>query len=317
MIASSRFGIGFGLLLAATWAVTVGACGGDKAPESVGSIRLPLTAVSPRGATYRLSNAVFNYTGASTGSLSPPPGQATVTQTLPVGPYTIQLIGGWTLEVLSDGTFAPVTATLISDNPATFSIASQQVTMVRFLFRTSGDVVTFGTGSLEISIAVDDHISENTAATCSDGLDNDGNGLIDCLDPGCGSTPVCGDFCGIPGDCPGQDGECKTRTCLGGACGFVNSAAGMPIASQVPGDCHVSQCDGAGNIVAVTDSTDLPENGNACAAGLCQAGVPVNVPLPAGADCAQNGGSVCDGAGTCVVANPDSPAPNPPNPHQN
>ena len=30
---------------------------------------------------------------------------------------------------------------------------------------------------------------ENTALTCADGLDNDGNGLIDCLDPACQALP--------------------------------------------------------------------------------------------------------------------------------
>lgn len=30
---------------------------------------------------------------------------------------------------------------------------------------------------------------ENTATTCADGLDNDGDGLIDCVDPGCDNLP--------------------------------------------------------------------------------------------------------------------------------
>jgi hypothetical protein len=30
---------------------------------------------------------------------------------------------------------------------------------------------------------------------CSDGIDNDNDGLVDCLDPGCGSALICRDNC--------------------------------------------------------------------------------------------------------------------------
>ncbi len=49
---------------------------------------------------------------------------------------------------------------------------------------------------------------ENTPETCSDGIDNDCNGLVDCADPSCsgiGSCPVCGTVqhpTGMPVDLP-------------------------------------------------------------------------------------------------------------------
>jgi subtilisin-like proprotein convertase family protein len=56
---------------------------------------------------------------------------------------------------------------------------------------------------------------ENTPATCSDGIDNDCNGLVDCMDPSCsgiGMCPVCGQVEhpeGTPIDLP--DGVCGTN----------------------------------------------------------------------------------------------------------
>ena len=50
--------------------------------------------------------------------------------------------------------------------------------------------------------------AENTPETCSDGIDNNCNGLVDCADPSCsgiGSCPVCGMVqhpTGMPVDLP-------------------------------------------------------------------------------------------------------------------
>lgn len=78
-------------------------------------------------------------------------------------------------------------------------------------------------------------VPENSKARCMDGLDNDGDGAIDCNDPGCcglvdctGIPSVCGNACVVPkpngskgyacpdGSC-GGDGECcadaSTSTC--------------------------------------------------------------------------------------------------------
>ena len=58
-------------------------------------------------------------------------------------------------------------------------------------------------------------------------------------------------------------------------CGFSFTAAGSVTASQTPGDCHANQCDGAGNITAAVDNTDVPaDDGNPCTGEVCIAGVP-------------------------------------------
>ena len=102
--------------------------------------------------------------------------------------------------------------------------------------------------------------------------------------------------------CPGQDDECKTRTCTTAACGFSYTAAGTATTAQTASDCQKNQCDGAGTIVPVADNTDVPGDSNQCTADVCTAGAPSHPPVASGAMCSQNGGTTCDGAGLCVGA---------------
>jgi hypothetical protein len=105
--------------------------------------------------------------------------------------------------------------------------------------------------------------------------------------------------CMSPGDCPGQDTECQTRTCNGGVCGVSYAAAGTVVASQTAGDCKKNECDGAGSTVAVNDDTDLPVDNKTCTNDVCTSGVPSNPPVAWGTACNQ-GGTICDGNGTCI-----------------
>ncbi|HEX3849474.1 MAG TPA: hypothetical protein VHW01_00825 [Polyangiaceae bacterium] len=104
--------------------------------------------------------------------------------------------------------------------------------------------------------------------------------------------------CVSGGDCPGSDTACSSRTCSAGKCGVSFAPAGTLIAAQTAGDCHVNQCDGAGNIASVVDDSDVPVDGRACTADTCSAGVPSNPPLAAEVRCETS--RVCDGAGSCV-----------------
>lgn len=113
----------------------------------------------------------------------------------------------------------------------------------------------------------------------------------------CDGTGQCVGCLG-PADCPGQDTECQTRTCTNNVCGFSFTAAGFVVASQSPGDCQESQCDGSGGIVDVIDDTDLPDDSNACTNDVCTSGVASNPDLPSGTSCGVS--LLCDGNGQCV-----------------
>lgn len=56
------------------------------------------------------------------------------------------------------------------------------------LSAASGDDACFNISCADVN-------NESGEDQCSDGLDNDDDGLVDCLDPGCGSTQVCQDMC--------------------------------------------------------------------------------------------------------------------------
>ena len=102
--------------------------------------------------------------------------------------------------------------------------------------------------------------------------------------------------------CPGQDDECKTRTCAASVCGFSYTPAGTPTSAQTAADCKKNQCDGSGVIVAVADDIDIPVDSSQCTNDVCTAGVPSHPPLASGTACSQNGGTTCDGAGVCASA---------------
>jgi pectin methylesterase-like acyl-CoA thioesterase len=124
-------------------------------------------------------------------------------------------------------------------------------------------------------------------------------------DTACGTSSVCDGQghcvgCVTGTDCPGTDTECRTRTCSAQSmCGFSFAPAGTPSHTQIAGDCHVSECDGNGNLRTSVLDTDVPDDGNACTIDSCSGGVPSHAPVtPAGAAC--GGGNVCDGTGHCV-----------------
>lgn len=94
------------------------------------------------------------------------------------------------------------------------------------------------------------------------------NGSADCVGPLACEGNVC--ICTSKEDCPGVDTICGYRTCVSGTCGMSFVAAGEV---SGPNDCIRYLCDGAG--------------------GLQQTNLPVGSP------CTQNGGTACNGNGTC------------------
>lgn len=114
----------------------------------------------------------------------------------------------------------------------------------------------------------------------------------------CDGTGFCVECLGDQ-DCDPSGFECVSSVCLGGACGFSYTGSGQPTSVQTSGDCLVNVCDGMGGITSVADDMDTPNDGNECTADVCGMGVASNPPLMPGAPCMQNGGTACDGMGTC------------------
>lgn len=142
-----------------------------------------------------------------------------------------------------------------------------------------------------------------------------------CLDGDPQHTPVaegmaCGDItvcdangncvgCNVPSDCPGEDGECGTRTCVASMCGVNAATAGTLVSTgQTDGDCQVLQCDGAGGIESVDDTSDVPVDGAECTMDVCSTtspSVPSNPPLVGNPPCASGAGT-CDDVGVCIIS---------------
>jgi hypothetical protein len=132
-----------------------------------------------------------------------------------------------------------------------------------------------------------------TACTMGGGAVCDGNGAcVQCL---------------VATDCAGMDDACQTRTCTQNTCGHAFTAAGTPLPTQTPGDCHENQCDGNGGVVAANQDTDLPDDMNPCTDDICTAGVPSHNNKAQGAACGTN--MVCDGNGACIGCNAASDCP--------
>src|SRR5262249_34238007 len=73
-----------------------------------------------------------------------------------------------------------------------------------------------------------------------------------------GTSPYCDGSgncvaCLGPADCTGVDTECQHRACIAGTCAMTFSANGTPVSVQTGGDCNTNVCDGAGNVITITD----------------------------------------------------------------
>jgi hypothetical protein len=92
---------------------------------------------------------------------------------------------------------------------------------------------------------------EATAAECSDGLDNDGDGSVDCLDIACGVHAFCdgpGPDGGMPPSSCGPStcgGCCSGDTCLGGTSATACGSGGAVCVDCGPG----RLCSGGGCVI--------------------------------------------------------------------
>jgi hypothetical protein len=110
--------------------------------------------------------------------------------------------------------------------------------------------------------------------------------------------------CTTAADCSGTNTFCGEVTCTDGKCGVMPlQAAGMPLPSQLYGDCVEKQCDDKGMVVDAPKDDDAYNDGNACTTEMCAAGVLMQMPVAQGEACATG---VCDGAGKCVACLSDA-----------
>jgi hypothetical protein len=162
---------------------------------------------------------------------------------------------------------------------------------------------------------------------CSDGvvtefIDNDDEpqdtecGIFECLEgvlvpsnADTGMTCAIGGVCDGEGtcvecigeaDCTGlePDDDCKTRVCVNNMCAHEFATNGTTVALQLPGDCQLAVCDGAGNELSQPDDLDIPDDLNPCTFGSCSGGVSMQNSQPGSTACGM--GLQCNGAGTCV-----------------
>lgn len=106
--------------------------------------------------------------------------------------------------------------------------------------------------------------------------------------------------CTTSADCPVANDACSMATCNDGICGLAPAPVGTPLPDSVVGDCKAQACDAAGNIAAINDDSDIPDDDNACTTDICKAGVVSHSFIAAGFACSDGNGSMCNGAGACV-----------------
>ena len=177
--------------------------------------------------------------------------------------------------------------------------------------QTTGDcktVVCDGTGATKSSVNNNDKPVDGNACTgdvCTAGVPSN---------PPLAANTVCNGsmFCDGGGTCvqcnnPAQCGGgsiCVNTTCNAHVCGTANVPDGtVTVTGQVPNDCKVQECNGAGTTKIVALPGDLPIAANVCQVPGCSGTTPTLTPANAGTACAFGGGKVCDGvspAGVCV-----------------
>jgi len=96
-----------------------------------------------------VSGPVFNYLDLSGDS-------EMISTVLPAGDYSAFLYS-WTLTRDDGfGNFVPVAATLISSNSPSFSIFNQTTSTISFQFETDGQLISVGSGSLNVAVDVNE-----------------------------------------------------------------------------------------------------------------------------------------------------------------
>ena len=194
-----------------------------------GTVRLPLTATVGAN-NYVLSGTfvITNSTGVTTTlSSTSASAAATLVTTLGVGQYTITLLPGWQLSIVSSsGTTSPIAATLLSPATQSVNITNQQNTTVTYQFNSNGVVIQTGQGQLTVQLGV----TENAGGATSAGGSSSTAGGGSTSTGGQSSTSVC--------NTPNQmcSGACVNLSTDAANCGSCGHSCGSAACSS--GQCQ-------------------------------------------------------------------------------
>ncbi len=144
----------------------------------------------------------------------------------------------------------------------------------------TSNVCSEGTGS-HPPVNSGDECSQNDGSVC-DGAGN----CVECVQAS---------------DCLGTStaiANCSTIICKAdNTCGVEFAPEGTLVIDSSTLDCIKSVCDGAGNVISVSDDDDTPVPTGDCYTTYCNESSPVSDPKAAGELCS---GGVCDGTGLCI-----------------
>jgi len=197
----ARTCLAVGLMSSALFAA---GCSGAPASEEAesGTLSIPLLA-SAGEHTYRLqatmyvSGPVYQWIDLSADAEQ-------VSTLLPTGTYYANL---WSWSLSHDdgtGNFLPVNATLVSDAYPAFSIFNQTTSTIAFQFETEAQIVTVGTGSLNVVVGVTERppVCTPLGTDCPEGTwcapSELTGALLSCIAAG---PAAAGDACSSPTDC--------------------------------------------------------------------------------------------------------------------
>ncbi len=129
------------------------ACASPQSDGALGQLALGLT-TQAGGVRYRLSNAHFMLEGPSAREFAADD-QDEMALDLPAGAYRLTLLDGFQLVPLGDAGSAPVSARLLSENPAPVSIRAGETARVVFRFELAGgQSADLGPGTLKVGIEI-------------------------------------------------------------------------------------------------------------------------------------------------------------------
>jgi hypothetical protein len=176
------------------------ACG--SAPDdALGSLTLGLT-TQASGVVYRLADARFKLEGPSERELVAM-GENELSVSLPAGAYRLTLLDGYRLTRADGADATPITAHLISQNPAPVLIAAGEVARVtlRFDLGDKADGMP-GEGTLRVDVAVGREADAGDTVECALGLRineldyeqarTDASEFVELLNPGGCSAQLAG-----------------------------------------------------------------------------------------------------------------------------